>query len=112
MTARRRVVAAVAALVAAAGLAVHPLGGTPPANAVTDPISGFGSTSSAVTLKWADGITGAAGYVPAKLTPGGGRTSAPGTLTVKAYDLRNNLMGTAAMTLAVYGCPLVGVNLH
>ena len=59
MTARRRVVAAVAALVAAAGLAVHPLGGTPPANAVTDPISGFGSTSSAVTLKWADGITGA-----------------------------------------------------
>ena len=57
--ARRRVVAAVAALVAAAGLAVYPLGGTPPANAVTDPISGFGSTSSAVTLKWADGITGA-----------------------------------------------------
>jgi hypothetical protein len=68
------------------------------------------NTGTSYTLP--DGITGAAGYVPAKLTPGGGRTSAPGTLTVKAYDLRNNLVGTAAMTLAVYGRPLVGVNLH
>ncbi|BCB79538.1 hypothetical protein ACFQ1L_09645 [Phytohabitans flavus] len=61
MTSRRsirgRVAAGVAALVAATALAiVDPLGPTQPAEAAIDPITGFGTTDSAVTVKWADGV--------------------------------------------------------
>ncbi|MDQ7911137.1 hypothetical protein RB614_42275 [Phytohabitans sp. ZYX-F-186] len=55
---RRRVAAGVAALVAATALAVvDPLGPDRQAEAAIDPISGFGGTDSAVTVKWSDGIT-------------------------------------------------------
>ncbi|BCB84706.1 type 2 periplasmic-binding domain-containing protein [Phytohabitans suffuscus] len=54
---RRRGAAGLAALVAATGLAiVDPLGPTRPADAAIDPITGFGDTDSAVTVKWADGV--------------------------------------------------------
>lgn len=58
-SARRRIVAAVGALVVAAGLSVYPLGAGRPANAAVDPITGYGTTDSVATLRWADGITSA-----------------------------------------------------
>ncbi|NMO51196.1 hypothetical protein HH310_08345 [Actinoplanes sp. TBRC 11911] len=59
MTPLRRAVAAVAALVVAGTLTVvDPFAATRPASAAIDPISGFGTTDSAVTVHWADGLTG------------------------------------------------------
>ncbi|MFY1634952.1 hypothetical protein ACN27F_17045 [Solwaraspora sp. WMMB335] len=54
----RRVVGAASALVLAAALTIIPLGPGRQAVAAVDTISGFGNTASAVTLTWADGITG------------------------------------------------------
>ncbi len=95
---RRRIAAALAALAVAAGLAIYPLGGARPAAAAIDPISGFGTTDSAVTVRWADGITGADNKTIVKTRQLSGSDAFYEDLRAKYQDLTVTVSQTEGLT--------------